>query len=163
MSAALWRLIGGVLVLTLGYGVYQHGRLSADAEWQARWAEQGEFQAKALVALGRAARAEEQRRQAAINQVERDAHEHTQAAAADADSADVAGERLHLQADQLATSASQCSSDTDIAGRGQAATRAAMVLSDLLKRADARAGELAKAYDAARIAGMACEAVFDSL
>lgn len=34
---------------------------------------------------------------------------------------------------------------------------AAMVLSDLLTRADERAGELAKAYDVARIAGLACE------
>ncbi|WP_149032147.1 DUF2514 family protein, partial [Pseudomonas syringae group genomosp. 3] len=48
--------------------------------------------------------------------------------------------------------------DTGATERGKAATRAAMVLSDLLGRADARAGELAKAYDGARIAGKACEA-----
>jgi hypothetical protein len=38
-----------------------------------------------------------------------------------------------------------------------------MVLSDLLTRADARAGELAKAYDQARIAGQQCEAEYDAL
>jgi hypothetical protein len=38
-----------------------------------------------------------------------------------------------------------------------------MVLSDLLARADARAGELAKAYDRARIAGLACEASYNAL
>lgn len=37
------------------------------------------------------------------------------------------------------------------------ATRAAMVVSKLLERADARAGDLAKAYDRSRIAGQACE------
>ncbi|WP_205298029.1 DUF2514 family protein [Pantoea sp. Cy-639] len=42
-------------------------------------------------------------------------------------------------------------------------TRAAMVLSDLLSRADARAGELASAYDRARIAGLACEASYNAL
>ncbi|MEJ5866114.1 DUF2514 family protein, partial [Pseudomonas farsensis] len=45
--------------------------------------------------------------------------------------------------------------------RGQAATRAAMVLSDLLARADARAGELAAAYDRARIAGLQCSSEYD--
>ncbi|PZQ36549.1 MAG: DUF2514 domain-containing protein, partial [Pseudomonas putida] len=38
-----------------------------------------------------------------------------------------------------------------------------MVLSDLLTRADARAGELAKAYDRARIAGQTCEASYNAL
>ncbi|MCY1463236.1 hypothetical protein D9M71_811040 [compost metagenome] len=41
--------------------------------------------------------------------------------------------------------------------------RAAMVLSDLLARADERAGELAKAYDLARIAGQQCEREYDAL
>jgi hypothetical protein len=38
-----------------------------------------------------------------------------------------------------------------------------MVLSDLFQRADQRAGELAKAYDAARIAGLACQEAYRSL
>jgi hypothetical protein len=38
-----------------------------------------------------------------------------------------------------------------------------MVLSDLLTRADVRAGELAKAYDRARIAGEQCEREYDVL
>ncbi len=47
--------------------------------------------------------------------------------------------------------------------RGQATIRAGMVLSDLLARADARAGELAKAYDQARIAGEQCQREYDAL
>jgi hypothetical protein len=38
-----------------------------------------------------------------------------------------------------------------------------MVLSDMFQRADKRAGELAKAYDAARIAGLACERSYGAL
>ncbi|MDP1045514.1 DUF2514 family protein, partial [Klebsiella pneumoniae] len=38
-----------------------------------------------------------------------------------------------------------------------------MVLSDLLQRADKRAGELAAAYDRARIAGLTCERSYNSL
>jgi hypothetical protein len=38
-----------------------------------------------------------------------------------------------------------------------------MVLSDLLARADARSGELAQAYDRARIAGQQCEREYGAL
>jgi hypothetical protein len=38
-----------------------------------------------------------------------------------------------------------------------------MVLSDMLARADARAGELAAVYDRARIAGRQCEMEYNSL
>ncbi len=47
--------------------------------------------------------------------------------------------------------------------RSQAATRAAMVLSDLLARADTRAGELAKAYYHARLPGQLGEASYNAL
>lgn len=47
--------------------------------------------------------------------------------------------------------------------RGQAATRAGMALFDLLARANQRAEELAKAYDRARIAGLACETSYTAL
>jgi hypothetical protein len=70
---------------------------------------------------------------------------------------------LHVAVDKLADTAGSCPRDTGAAERGETATRAAMVLSDLLKRADARAGELAKAYDGARIAGQACERMYDAL
>ncbi|MNJ75359.1 hypothetical protein D3C77_724460 [compost metagenome] len=64
---------------------------------------------------------------------------------------------------KLAATVSCPATDTAAIARGQAATRAAMVLSDLLARADARAGELAKAYDRARIAGRTCEAAYTAL
>lgn len=48
------------------------------------------------------------------------------------------------------------------AGAGQAATPAAVVLADVFRRADGRAGELAAALDASRAAGLACER-FDAL
>lgn len=164
----IWVRVGGIacviaLVLMAGYGLYGHGYSVAETEWQARWAEQGEFQAKAMAAAERAARVEEQRQQTAINQVAQDAGKHNQVAATDATAADVAGQRLHDTAKQLATRASSACSDSDAAQRGQAAARAAMVLSDLFRRADQRAGELAAAYDRARIAGLACESAYSSL
>ena len=92
-----------------------------------------------------------------MNKEASDAREQNKAATVDADAA---GDRLHVEADKLAATA--CG-DPGAAQRGASATRAAMVLSDLLQRADKRAGELAVAYDRARIAGLTCERSYQSL
>lgn len=110
--------------------------------------------AVALKSAGDEARKEEHRRQASVNKEASDAREQNKAATVDAGTADAAGDRLHVEASQFAATA--CG-DSGPAQRGASATRAAMVLSDLLQRADKRAGELASAYDHARIAGLACE------
>lgn len=163
MSGFLWAVAGCGFVLLLGGGAYQLGSASANAKWQARWAEQAELQAKTRTAAEASARREEQRRQLAINQVEKDAREQNQVATVDAVDADAAGERVRVTAQQLAAGASRCAADTSTSERSHAASRAAMVLSELLQRADARAGELAKANDRARIAGLACEAAYNAL
>lgn len=117
-------------------------------------------QALAIAEAGNVAREEEQRRQAAVNKEASDAREQNKVATLDAGIADAAGDRLHVEANQFAAAA--CG-DPGAAQRGASATRAAMVLSDLLQRADKRAGELAAAYDKARIAGLACERSYDSM
>ena len=121
----------------------------------------GEAQAIAITNAGNDARTEEQRRQAKVNEEASNAREQNKTAAVDAGIADAAGERLHVEAGKFAASA--CPSDPGIAKRGASATRAAMVLSDLLQRADKRAGELAVAYDLARISGLTCERSYQSL
>ncbi|MBJ2209675.1 MULTISPECIES: DUF2514 family protein [Pseudomonas] len=140
---------------------------SSGAAWQVQdWrygtqlAEIGEAQAIAITKAGDIARAEEQRRQSAVNKVGSDAREEINAANIDAGNAGAAGERLYLEASKLAATA--CG-DPGVAERGASAARAAMVLSDLLQRTDKRAGELAIAYDHARIAGLACETAYLSL
>lgn len=117
-------------------------------------------QALAITAAGDKARQEEQRRQASVNKEASDAREKNKAATVDAAAADAAGDRLHVEAGKFAATA--CG-DPGVAQRGASATRAAMVLSDLLQRADKRAGELAVAYDRARIAGLTCERSYNSL
>jgi hypothetical protein len=144
------------------------GAGSAACTWQVQdWrygtklADIGKAQAIAVTKAGNDARAEEQRRQASVNKEASNAREQNKAADVDAGAADAAGDRLHVDAGKLAASA--CLGDPGVAQRGASATRAAMVLSDLLQRADKRAGELAAAYDRARIAGKACEAAYTSL
>lgn len=140
---------------------------AAGVTWQVQdWrygkqlAEIGKTQAIALTEAGNMARQEEQRRQSAVNKEASDAREQNKAAAVDAGTADAAGERLHAEADKYA--ANVCG-DPGAAKRGASATRAAMVLSELFERADKRAGDLAAAYDRARIAGLACEQSYQTM
>lgn len=164
----LYAKAGAALMILLAiagilYGAYHHGVTVTDARWQAKWSDQQLLQAKGLAAATTANRTEEQRRQSAVNEVSTDARTQITAATADAVTADAAGDRLHDTANKLAAGASCAPGDSGATDRSKAATRAAMVLSDLFQRADRRAGELAKAYDSARIAGLACEAAYSSL
>lgn len=154
-----------MLLLVLGsyWAVYQHGRSVERSGWEVRWAERDRADSEALGVAQAEAREEEQRRQATQQKVREDAQKEQKAADADAVGADAAGQRLRDEARQLAAGVSCPGPDSAAAARSASATRAAMVLSDLLSRADARAGELAAAYDRARIAGLACERSYDAL
>ncbi|MCX2691935.1 DUF2514 family protein [Pseudomonas sp. DCB_CB] len=109
------------------------------------------------------ARQEEQRRAEAQEEARAHAQEERTIADAGAVGADAAGQRLRSDAAKLASTVSCPGPDTAAIDRREAATRAAMVLSELLSRADERAGELAQAYDRARIAGHQCETSYDAL
>lgn len=155
---ALIGLCGGALC-----AAYSHGVTVTNAARDAEWSQAMATQQAELARAVQAARTEEQRLQSEASQVGTGAREKNAAADADGHGLDVAGERVRVQAGKLAASAGACSSDTGSAERGASATRAALVLSQLLERADARAGDLAKAYDRARIAGEACEAIYDKV
>lgn len=157
--AAVLALIG--LCGAALYAAYSHGVTVTNAARDVEWSQAVATQQAELARAVQAARNEEQRLQREANQVGTDAREKNAAADADGRGLDAAGDRLHVQAGKLAASVGACSSDTGAAERGASATRAALVLSQLLERADARAGELAKAYDRARIAGQACERAYD--
>ncbi|POF88233.1 DUF2514 domain-containing protein [Pseudomonas putida] len=143
--------------------VYQHGRAVERAEADFVSAQRDSGDRLAEVLGERDARAEEQRRAKAQEEARANAHEERTIADVGADGADVVGQRLRDEGAKLAATVSCPGTDTAAVARGQAATRAAMVLSDLLARADARAGELAKAYDRTRIAGLTCEASYNAL
>lgn len=153
-----------LLVLVASYWLmYQHGRAVERAEAGLVSAQRDSGDRLAEVLGERDARAEEQRRAQAQEEARAHAHEERTIADAGAAGADAAGQRLRDEAAKLAATISCPATDTAALARGQAATRAAMVLSELLARADARAGELAKAYDRARMAGLTCEASYNAL
>ena len=145
------------------YAAYSHGVTVTNAARDAEWSQAVATQQTNLVRAVQAARTEEQRLQREANQVGINARQKNAGAAADAAGLDAAGDRLHVRASKLAAGAGTCTGNTGTADRGASATRAAMVLSQLLERADARAGDLAKAYDRARIAGQACERIYESV
>ncbi|MFK3724004.1 DUF2514 domain-containing protein [Pseudomonas monteilii] len=151
------------LVLASYWGAYQHGRSVERSQALAASAQRDSGDRLAEALGQRDARQEEQRRAQAQEEARAHAHEQHQVADAGAAGADAAGQRLQHDAAQLAAAVSCTGPDPAAVARGQAATRAAMVLSDLLARADDRAEELAKAYDRARIAGLACEASYTAL
>ncbi|WP_054883236.1 DUF2514 domain-containing protein [Pseudomonas sp. NBRC 111130] len=157
------RVIVLLALLASYWGVYQHGRSVEKAAAAEASAKRDSGDRLAEVIGERAARQEEQRRATAQEEARAHAQEERTIADAGAAGADAAGQRLRDEAGQLAATVSCPGTDTAAVARGQAATRAAMVLSDLLARADARAGELAKAYDQARIAGQLCERSYNAL
>ncbi|BDM23604.1 DUF2514 domain-containing protein [Pseudomonas sp. LRP2-20] len=153
-----------LLVLLASYwGMYQHGRAVERAEAARASAERDSGDRLAEVIGERGARQEEQRRAQAQEEARAHAQEERTTADAGAAGADAAGQRLRDEGAKLAATVSCPGTDTAAISRGQAATRAAMVLSELRDRADARAGELAKAYDQARIAGQLCERSYNAL
>ena len=150
-------------VLVSHWLTYQHGRSVERAVASQATAQRDSRDRLAEVIGERDARQEEQRRAQAQEEGRAHAQEERTIAHAGAAGADAAGERLQHEGAKLAATVSCPGPDNAAVARGQAATRAAMVLSDLLARADKRAGELAQAYDRARIAGDLCEASYNAL
>ncbi len=158
-----WAVLAVSALLASHWAAYQHGRAVERATAGEATAQRDSGDRLAEVIGERGARQEEQRRATAQEEARANAQEERTIANAGAASADAAGQRVQHDAAQFAAAVSCPGPDTAAIARGQNATRAAMVLSDLFRRADARAGELAKAYDNARIAGLACEASYASL
>jgi ABC-type Na+ efflux pump permease subunit len=149
LRKAMPYIVGGILVLViLGIG-YKFGRDSATAKFERQ---QREASAQA--------RSEEQRRQTSIEIIRREAKKDAEQRKADSVDLDTAVSSLQQQTSSYAANVS-C--DPAATARGQTATRAAMVLSDLLTSANQRNAELAKAFDDARAAGLICEKSYDAL
>ncbi|MCE0853852.1 DUF2514 domain-containing protein [Pseudomonas asiatica] len=158
-----WAIAAVVVLLGSHWAAYQHG-LSVERANAGQASAQRDGGDRLAEVIGeRDARQEEQRRATAQEEARADAQEERTTADAGAAGADAAGQRLRNDAARFAASVSCSGPDTAAIARGQAATRAAMVLSDLLTRADERAGELATALDRARIAGQQCEREYDAL
>ncbi|TNI81199.1 endopeptidase [Aeromonas veronii] len=163
-------LFGIALMLAIGvcgwwlhHSGYQSGADAKELEWSSKWNKQAEQQATAKAKATMEAREEELRRQASIDKVRDDAEKQIARAESDALAASDAADGVLEQAKRLAARAGNCPSNPSATKPGAPAEEPGVVLADVLGRADARAGELAAAYDRSRAAGLACERAYDAL
>ena len=153
----------GLVLLASHWVANEHGRSVERAEAGQQSAKRDSGDRLTEVIGERSARQEEHRSADAQQEARVKGHEERTIADAGAVDADVSGQRLRSEAAQLATTISCPGTDTAAVARSQAATRAAMVLSDLLNRSVATNRELAQAYDRSRIAGQQCAREYDAL
>lgn len=162
-----WRTLGAAvtlaLVVAVFWWIYQHGRSTMDAEWQTRWALRDTADQEARVRAETVERDKEQARQNSITKAVEDGQRKIDEAVADAAAAR-ADHGVRDEADRTASSAaSKAGSHSCTAATSAAASRAVLVLADVFKRADERAGELAAAADQSRGRGVTCERAYDGL
>ncbi|MCF1250366.1 DUF2514 domain-containing protein [Pseudomonas putida] len=163
MNALSWRLTALLMVFASYWMAYQHGRSVERADAATAMAERNNGDRLAEVIGERGARQEEQRRATAQEEARAHAQEERTIAGAGASSANAAGQRLRDAAGKLAATVSCPGPDAAAVARGQTATGAAMVLSDLLRRSVDTNRELAEALDRAKIAGQQCEREYDAM
>lgn len=165
---AYWPYLVVVGLVLGGLGWYGHEKDQAGydrgvAEWKGKYKQKATDLAEAQAKFEKEQRAEETRRQQAIDQVRHEAQAKVQQATADARDADAAAKRLQQQSDRLAAAYRNASKNPGTPAGGQAAACPAGVLADLLRESDARSGILAAEADRARAAGNTCERSYDSL
>ena len=128
--------------------------------WDADVSQIRQAQSDALSLAQSKARAAESRMQTMIDEVQANAELEREKLQADIAAAAGAADSLRTQ---LAERTRRASADTCPAGSGQAAISTLVLYSELLDRADKRAGDLAGYADAARQAGLACERAWEGL
>lgn len=169
MGLSRWKVIV-CLVLAAAVWGFSHWRYSAgygdaDQHWREKWAQRDARDATALAQRQAEARTEEQRRQGEIDAIRKQTSQQLAGVQAAADRASAVSRGLHAKADELARRLADreraCGAGTP--GRSEAKASGAALLADLFKRADERAGELAREADEARARGLACEAAYDAV
>lgn len=158
-------IAAALLMLGVLCGAYHHGVSVTDAKWQAQWADRDTRDAAARADNESSARAREQAYQLSINKVVQDGQRTIDQLTADAAAERTSRNGVQLEADKLAArlAASQAGGHSCTAATSAAATRAVMVLADVFKRADERAGDLAGYADQIHARGMTCQQAYGVL
>ena len=158
-------IVALLLVAGALFGAYHHGLSVKDAEWQSLWNARDTRDAQAKAENEAAARTREQIYQQSINKAVQDGQRTIDQATADASAARASADGLRRAADALAArlAASQAGGHSCTAAASTAATRAVMVLADVLKKSVRRNTELAETADSAIARGEVCEAAYSAL
>ena len=161
------RTLAIALAVAIGAAGIQTYRLASE---QADHAATRAGHAEQLAGLERAAReaeqnarAEEQRRAAALQGAIREAETNLARARADAAAAASAGERMRQRVATLTSSCRAGAGHPASSGAGPAAGATGDLLADVFDRVDQAVRDIAEHADAARAAGLACQAGYDAL
>lgn len=169
MSSLLLRILpyvaAAALVMGALFGAYHYGRSVENVTWQAKWNARDAADALAKADNEAAERTKEQARQLSINKAIQDGQRQIDQATADASTARAAADSLRGTVDTLThkLAASQGSGNSCTTAASQAATRAVVVLADVLRRANQRATDLAGYADQSHARGLTCEQAYDGL
>jgi hypothetical protein len=147
------------------FGAYHHGVTVTDATWQAEWNARDTRDAQAKVENEAATRAREQSYQHSIDKAVQDGQRTIDQLTADAAAERASRNGVQLEADKLAArlAASQAGGHSCTSATSAAANRAVMVLADVFKRADERAGDLAGYAQDSHARGMICAQAYDGV
>ncbi|MEO6711418.1 MAG: DUF2514 family protein [Planctomycetota bacterium] len=167
LSPTAWWVVGGTAaVVVAGFGIEEYRIRDAQGDLASERAARATEREKAAdVALRQTAefRAKEQAWAKNHEEIINNAIHKTEAAAAAVTAANDASERLRVRIASLATQARRAAYDSTVARPGKAAPDPIGMFADVLGKLDERAGFLAAAADRARIAGLACEASYETL
>lgn len=147
-----------LVLAILGWGGWQNHKANVAA---AELVDERQKISAAREQAMQASMAETARRLRAQEEANRYATEQTALSRADALAAGAALDRVQQRANQLASRAGSC--DTSVASGRTTASEAARMLADLQRRADERAGLLARIADERGIAGEACQRAYEAL
>jgi hypothetical protein len=165
--STLYAKAGAALLILLAiagilYGTYHHGVTVTDARWQVKWSARDEADTAATLKATEAARELEQSRQSQMEEVQTDATKRLDQARATAATASTAADGLRKQVEQLLAAGRARSNPGSGTGSAPRDTSADL-LAGLLDKSVQRNRELAAVADSSRIAGLACEAAYNSL
>lgn len=177
MKAALMALLKQTwkpLVLTMlvvlslwgfGHWRYTAGQTAENFVWSEKWSKRDVHDANAKAAREASEREEEQRRQLENNRIRDEGEQQlAQARAAAANAQSVADSlQLAIERTKQQLARSETGRLSAIASERQTRTDTAVLLAELYRKSDERAGQLAQYADRARIRGLTCEKAYDSI
>jgi len=152
-----WKVIVGILAITYFIiAAYGKGARHKDLEWQAKWDELQLELTKTRLEQERINRDLERSWQLQIDKVEAENVELQNRILANSVNAGNAADRLHAEINRYSKRLKTCTaSSASDDGKTEATTD--LLLPELLRKIDERAGELARFADESRAAGLACE------
>lgn len=165
-----WKPLALITLVALSlYGLshwrYTAGQNAANLVWSKRWSERNATDSEMKAAREASEREEEQRRQRENNRIRDEGEKQlAQANAAAANAQPIAdGLQLAIERTKQQLARSETGRISAVASERQARADTAVLLAELYRKSDERAGKLAEYADRARIKGLMCEKAYDSI